>query len=220
MGRRGGSMRENRRLVAASALSLSLAALLGSCGGSDLAEGSVAVPTVSGTAVNENRRADPSTFYSGALNQDALKEALEFDAYPLLWLGEEFEGFYLMNFVRFQDESGFDVVYLVYGECEPAAGMLEPSCVPPLSISTTAPGWVPDPGQISDDVGGPLTTERGVNSRTLGDGPVLWTGGVVVTIFANSELEQEALAQVQTVNHDVMGRPPIGPGENLAPVGE
>ena len=58
-----------------------------------------------------------------------LRAAREFDAYPLYWAGERFEGWELAH-VELR-ESGFST--LVYGTCTPHGGD-EPSCVPPVQI--------------------------------------------------------------------------------------
>ena len=45
-------------------------------------------------------RPDAANFRPGELNSDAVRTAREFDEFPLLWLGESFEGFQLMEVLR------------------------------------------------------------------------------------------------------------------------
>ncbi len=164
---------------------------------------------------NANHRADPSQFEKGVLSNDAVAQAKAFDEFPLVWLGEEFEDFQLTSFVRAKSP-GQNAVYLVYGTCTPRPGMVEPSCVPPLSIVTSAPGSVPAPGAVEEDVAGTIETVRNVPSRILSGNLFLWTGGVIITVDANSGQQAAATAALETVNHDALHRPPVRAGESLA----
>lgn len=169
-------------------------------------------------AVNETHRADPGQFRAGALNPDAVQQAKTFDAFPILWLGEQFDGYSLTTFLRAKND-GQDAVYLIYGTCSARPGMAEPSCVPPVEVITNAPGAVPDPDNLGDGNPGPKTTIRGVTARVLSGNTFLWTGGVTVAVSANSEHLTAALDRLSTVNHDAMGRAAVTSGESLAVLG-
>ena len=169
-------------------------------------------------SVNASRRADPAQFSVGSLNPRAVELAKAFNDFPLVWLGEEFKGFRLTEFIRAKSDRQ-DAVYLIYGTCQPRPGALEPSCVPPLSIVVSAPGSVPDSNVVAEEAAGSVQVVRGVTMRTLSGNPFLWTGGVTITVDANSEHLSAALAGLMTVNHDAVGRAPIKAGESLAPLG-
>ena len=166
---------------------------------------------------NTTRRSDPAGFQPGKLNPDAVSQAIAFSEFPLVWLGEEFRGFKLTEFMRVQGELQ-DAVYLVYGDCEPQPGMEEPSCVRPLAIVVSAPGSVPeyDSTDIGDAVAtGPVRTVRGVAARTLSGSEHLWTGGVVITVHANSEHMQDAVQGLRSVNHRAVGLDTVNDGDDL-----
>jgi hypothetical protein len=163
---------------------------------------------------NSSHRADPGQFRAGNVNEQAIQQALGFTDFPLLWLGESFEGYPLTAFLRQKGERQ-DAVYLIYGTCEAPARMTEPSCVPPVEIITSAPGIVPSPDKVADHVAGASTMVRGVTSRVLSGSSFLWTGGVTITIDANSEDLDAAIAGLRTANHQALGRSAINPGESL-----
>lgn len=167
--------------------------------------------------INTYRRADPAQFQPGEPNREAVAAAQSFSEFPLVWLGEEFEGFKLTDVLR-REGPTYNKVYLVYGECEPEPGESEPSCVRPLSIVVNTAGFVPPPNQVEERVAGPLTARRGVPARMLSGSMVLWTGGVVITIHANSEHMEKAIENLETVNHGARGEEAIGKGESLAPL--
>jgi hypothetical protein len=165
--------------------------------------------------MNANHRADPAQFRVGSAYDQAVQQAKGFTDFPLLWLGEVFQGYPLTAFLRQKSETQ-DAVYLIYGTCQAPSGMDEPSCVPPVEVVTNAAGAVPSPDKVDDRVAGKPTTVRGVTSRVLSGSPFLWTGGVTITVHANSEDLDAALAGLKTVNHDALGRAPVNAGESLA----
>ena len=170
-----------------------------------------------GTSENLNRRADPAGFLAGELNTNAVESAQTFADFPLVWLGEEFEGYKLTSFLRRQGET-FNKVYLIYGDCDPDPDDLEPSCVPPLAVVINAPGYVPQANQVEERVAGPTTSRRGVTARVLSGSMFLWTGGVVISVKANSEHMEQAIAALETVNHEARNEPAIGNGDDLTPL--
>lgn len=198
-------------------LVVALAAMLPvACGGGE--DGAGGGPYASTTAINAFGRADPEQFRPGKLNKDAVAQAKAFSDYPLVWLGEEFEGFKLTSFFRRQGE-GYDTTYLIYGDCEHERFMMEPSCVPPLSIVVHAQGTVPGPTSIEFRPGEAIGEARGVTSRFVGGNPLLWTGTIVVKVDANSEHQEKAMQALRTVNHEALGIAEIGPGQSLAALG-
>jgi hypothetical protein len=84
-------------------------------------------------------------------------ELRRFDAFPLFWLGSEFEGLKL-NLVRDEPrpahaDANMHSVSIVYGDCVPAGGS-EPSCPAPLQITLfgpCGPGIPPLSGQSLRD---------------------------------------------------------------------
>ena len=168
--------------------------------------------------INANRRADPAHFRVGSLNAEAVAEAEAFQEFPLVWLGEEFEGFQLAKFLHKKGD-GYDKVYLIYGVCESPPGALEPSCVPPLAVVINAPRNVPSPNQVEERVAGPETTRRGVTARILSGSMFLWTGGVVISVKANSEHMEMAIAELETVNHEARNEEPLGKEDDLTALG-
>ena len=172
-----------------------------------------------GPEVNLYGRADPSQFRAGELDPEAVRDATTFQEFPLVWVGEEFQGFELVEFLH-KEGDGYDKVYLIYGDCESPAELTEPSCVPPLSIVINRPGSVPSPDAVEPRIAGPETERRGVTARLVSGGMVLWTGGVVITVHANSEHMDAAIDELKTVNHEILGESAIGPGDDLAPLAE
>lgn len=78
---------------------------------------------------------------------------------------------------------------------------------------------VPPPDEVSDGPELPGISRRGVTARMLGRSMVLWTGGVVITVHANSEHMEQAIDELRTANHEARGERAIGRGESLAPLG-
>jgi hypothetical protein len=60
-----------------------------------------------------------------------VDSARTFEAFPLYWAGETFEGFDVSVIDGIFD--GTERVSIIYGSCEPS-GTFEPSCRPPVSI--------------------------------------------------------------------------------------
>lgn len=67
-------------------------------------------------------------------NEPDVDSAKAFDAFPLYWAGETFEGFDVSLIGGIFDAT--DRVTIIYGTCEPS-GTFEPNCRPPVSIQIT-----------------------------------------------------------------------------------
>lgn len=155
----------------------------------------------------------------GDLDIEAVERTQMFAEFPLVWLGEEFEGLRLTRFVRLLRPNQ-DAVGLVYGECDPAPGEPEPSCVPPISIVISRAGSVPAPSDVSPEVAGDLTSSRGAPSRTLSGSPHLWTDGAVIAIHAEPELAARIIAALRSANHQILHSSEVEPNEPLSGLGE
>jgi hypothetical protein len=83
----------------------------------------------------------------GDFNEQAADELRAYPLGPLLWLGEEFEGFRLAHVdirgITFPSGSG-DMTTLIYGDCAGVkANPREPSCMSPLQIQIKPAGAMP-----------------------------------------------------------------------------
>jgi hypothetical protein len=120
---------------------------------------------------------------------DCIERARSFTEYPLLWLGEEFQGYELVTCERRQTpvkydlegnvrEPATDYFDFVYGECTPPEG--EWSCAVPLQVSN-APPCGP---ALASEVIGKHVVVRGVTAVVRTDSSVsIATDGVRVSIF-------------------------------------
>ena len=157
-----------------------------------------------------------SEVWTGELDEDASNEARSVTELPMLWLGEDFEGYALTNL---QVHNG--VWLLVYGACKPPRGS-EPSCVTPIQIQMRPRGGIP-----GDNTGpGPF---RGVQLVLGETGPrdngfdsfVVWLPGgstakVYVWTSVSGEITDRLLNSLRSANHEAMGYDEVGPGESLA----
>lgn len=187
---------------------------------------------LSAQSPSKDPRADPAQFLSGTLDASAVAAAQSFAEFPLVWLGEEFEGYKLTAFVhrkhhipkeetRYHSDFIDNSVSLVYGSCVPerTSGLDAPSCVPPLVITITAPGIVPGPRDVAEEAAGPMSSIRGLTVRELSGSPVLWTdSGVTIFVNSNDDVRGRALESLRMANAARVGLPDIEPGQSLAPL--
>lgn len=117
---------------------------------------------------------------------ETLTESLKtFEAFPLYWVGQEFEGLPLSGVVRLADPETMvpeDNVTIHYGVCDPGSE----GCSPPLQIRIEPYCYRPQ-DLLAPGEAGPLLAVRGAEALSLGpEGLVVWTGTVAVTISAGS----------------------------------
>lgn len=139
---------------------------------------------------------------------DCIERARSFTEYPLLWLGEEFQGYELVTCERVQTpvkydlegnvrEPATDYFDFVYGECTPPEG--EWSCAVPLQVSN-APPCGPT---LAPEVVEKHTVVRGVTAAVRTDSSVsIATDDVRVSIFppgGPAEVEANALAAAEAL---------------------
>ena len=157
-----------------------------------------------------------SEIWTGELDEEALVEAPAVNDIPILWLGEEFEGYALTRFAS--NPSGW---HLVYGACKVSPGP-EPSCVPPIQIQIRPPGGIPPAGYFSPQPFREIMRTPG--ERNLPNGTsswVIWLPGgstikVYISEYAVGEITERLMANLQSANHEAMGYPEVGPGGSLA----
>lgn len=139
-------------------------------------------------------------------------EAAQFDGYPLLWLGESFEGLPLTTVIRAvasddpnsPTSTAQDGFYFIYGDCTPPP-VDEGGCAPPLTVFVQPRCYNPP------DVYGYVTsgTEAvrggGQLQRGIPGGPILWTGGIAVSIFTSSDRLERVVAALVPLNAAAMG---------------
>lgn len=193
------------------ALKLIPAALLALVGGY------ATMAAVFATGSDEPGFAEPSRFLPGDLDREAARQAQAFNEFPVLWLGEEYEGYRLVEFIRLQRPNQ-NAVVLIYGTCKPLPGVEGGSCVPPISVISSAPGSIPQPEAFEPTVSGPVGTSRGVRSRVASGGRFLWTESVIATVHANPEDREAATDQLRTANAAVVGVPEVRAGQDLTPL--
>ncbi|MCC6387453.1 MAG: hypothetical protein IT302_08730 [Dehalococcoidia bacterium] len=178
---------------------------------------------------------DPSTFLPGDLDLEAIQLARQFTEFPILWLGESFDGFALTNAMR-EGASPYDTVLpdgtvisrntlaLSYGSCTPTTSNPEshrPTCVVALQILVDAGNVVPPPEEINRDVilAGPYET-RGVTAMDISTGTTLWfENGLTVTVHGQPDMRREAVAALTLANASALGAEETTPGSDLSRVG-
>lgn len=157
-----------------------------------------------------------SEVWTGELNREAFESAQVFTELPILWLGEEFEGFALTRF-----RSNPNGQHLVYGACKPSSGS-EPSCVPPIQIQVWAAGKIPPQGYFGPEPFRGLTRTQGERNPSNGTASwIVWLPGgttvkVYVSEYAVGEITERLMTALHSANHDAMGYTEVGPGESLA----
>ena len=169
-------------------------------------------------AERQDRNSNPENYLDGTLDQDSVDQARSFDEFPVVWLGEEFQGFKLVKFYR-TVSAGEDSVRLIYGSCVSVTTTDSPSCVPPVSLIVRRPGSRGGPESIEPAAAGPIETVRGVPARLASGGLILWTGGVIVTVHGNADDRDAAVEALKLANGPAIGMKDIGPGESLEPLG-
>lgn len=131
-----------------------------------------------------------------------------FDEYPLVYLGDEYEGLPLV-YCEHRRTSGTsygipptDQVFFIYGRCTPT-GDDAPSCAPPLQVHIL-PGCSPIPVRALDSE---RVTVRGVGVSMLGDAAFAAAPGFHVQISAaqgdastNREAALRALESLRGAN--------------------
>jgi hypothetical protein len=169
-------------------------------------------------------RADPATFKAGTLNQNAASELKAFGDFPVLWLGEDFEGYKLTSVQRTNSvtpaigplpERRDNRISLVYGAC-----VVEPGdwgCTPPLSIIIWAPNTIPGSGGIEKEAIQAEGSARGLVSAVVSESTILWAqDGIAIQIHANGEMQERIVKGLRLANASTIGVADLGPNTNLA----
>jgi len=137
-------------------------------------------------------------------------EAAQFDGYPLLWLGESFEGLPLTDIVRaissddpnYSTPTGQDAFYFIYGDCTPSA---DGGCAPPLQVLVTPRCFNPPEAYNYLKSGTTPVRGQGQLKTDIPGGPVLWTGGIAVSIYTSPERLDRVVAALEPINAAAMG---------------
>jgi hypothetical protein len=170
-----------------------------------------------------DERADPASFKTGVLDKDAVATVVGFRDYPILWLGEEFQGYKLTSvarenysLIRGENAIRVDRVSLVYGSCERAKG--ESACTPPLAIVIFAPGTMP-PTTSGPPSESPASLVRGLHASMAGPFYTLRAGdGVAIQIQSNDNMRSEIVRSLRLANASTIRISEILPGDSLAPL--
>lgn len=140
----------------------------------------------------------------------SVQEAAQFKDYPLLWLGESFEGLPLTGIVRSlagddpnrpvptaQDDFTF-----IYGDCTPGN---DGGCAPPLQV-LVEPRCFNPPEAFNYLRSGTNPVRGGAQLKAdVPGGPVLWTGDVSVSIFGSADLLDKVIAALTPINAAAIG---------------
>jgi hypothetical protein len=131
----------------------------------------------------------------GGSNAD-LEAAREFDDYPLLWAGEEFEGLPVTHV-----ELGPGGATFIYGDCEPK-GDDEPSCTTPLQLQV-----FPLCANLAAVARAPIWKRRSIRGAPVGtidSAPVLFSRRVQVKAYrgegSDPGLAWRALVALRSAN--------------------
>ncbi|GAB4324513.1 MAG: hypothetical protein Kow0010_06510 [Dehalococcoidia bacterium] len=164
----------------------------------------------------------PDRFRPGQLRPDKVAEVVGFTDFPVLWLGETFDGYNLTAVQRAnindQERPGWPDGYinnsllLVYGDCVPDTSGESPSCVPPLSITIQAGNIVPPIDEVDPGVGASaVLTVRGIQALELGPTTHLWfDNGMTVSVSGNKTDRDRAVSMLWLANAAALGMPEIG----------
>jgi len=172
---------------------------------------------------------DPANRLAGEVNADAVRAAQQYDRAPVLWLGEEFQGLRLaraqaVSYTLTAEMTGRDEdidaesLYLIYGDCVPADSGDGPSCVPPLQVIVRTANAIPGAHSIErrDGFSSPYQ-QRGVTAMNLQTATTLWLpGGSSVTVHADPDLREAAVAALRTANHEALGIGEVAGGRDLS----
>lgn len=154
--------------------------------------------------------------WTGELDVDAYREAQAVTDLPMLWLGEEFEGYALTHM-----QVHANVWLLVYGDCQ-SGSRSEPSCLSPIQIQMRPKGGIPGnlsgPGRFR---GVNLTAGESGHGDPGTDSAVVWLPGgstakVYVWTYVTGDITDRLMQALRSSNHDAMGYAEVGPGESLA----
>lgn len=128
-------------------------------------------------------------------------EVREFDAYPVLWLGEEFQGLRLSSTIRDIAEDdptsphrpGQDGFLFTYGDCDPGS---QDGCAVPFAVRSTTTCTLPG-GLVLPTGDDRMETVRGAAKRF---DAYVWTGDVVVSLSGDPNLIEAAVQSLQVAN--------------------
>jgi len=141
----------------------------------------------------------------------SVTQARTFQEYPLLWLGDSFEGIPLTTIIRAlaQDDpesmlpTAQNSITFIYGDCTPPAE--EGGCAPPLQI-VVEPRCFNPPELYSYVASGPQPIRGGAAWLPgIPGGPILWTGDIAVTIFAPRGALDRIIASLEPANSAAVG---------------
>lgn len=172
--------------------------------------------------------AAPDNREPGEPNPEAIASVLAEDKLPLLWLGEEFEGFRLTRYITGintlpRDWAGPGYIeawtaVLVYGDCDAMkANPREPSCPPPLELVISAPGSRPDPAWRSTHNDQAIRRVRGatLTKNSLSGGLLIFDNGYAVNIYTDAAMLDRVISALTLANGAAFGAPLIEPGGDL-----
>ena len=140
-----------------------------------------------------------------------IQAARDFEAYPLYWLGDRFEGRTLSHIQL----SPVSFTTFVYGTCTPT-GEDHPTCSPPLQVQVQ-----PLCAHLRAVAQAPIWRRRQVRGAPVGtidSAPVLFSRGAQVKVYSGEEadpgLRLRALRALRSVNEV---QPVVGPREPIPP---
>ena len=153
-----------------------------------------------------------------------IEEAEAFEEYPVLWVGESFQGLPLTGITRLEFSEPPDVpapdtdmVTVAYGDCTPAG--TPPTCVPPVQIVSTPyclrPRSLAAPEVLAGepfDVRGAVAQWVGPRHSTL----VLYGGQSTLTIIATAG--ERTVLDVASRLHSVNGLGPSSASDSIGAV--
>jgi hypothetical protein len=137
-----------------------------------------------------------------------IEAARNFEDYPLLWAGEEFEGLPVTHVSL--GAGGFAT--FIYGDCEPK-GEDHPSCTPPLQLQIS-----PLCAHLADVARAPIWKRRSIRGAPVGtidSAPVLFSRRVQVKAYggegSDEGLAWRALVALRSANQVPPIVQPSGP---------
>lgn len=169
----------------------------------------------------ERVRARDDSTASNEAGRWSTEEVQEFDAYPVLWLGEEFQGLELTGSIRdiaTDDQRRLltrrDGFIFTYGDCDLGGS---DGCAVPLAVRSTTTCLLTGESMPPSGIDEIATIRGGAKRLNAQSKTYVWTGDVVVSLSGDPTLINAAIGSLQVANPRANEPLVIGPRGELPP---
>lgn len=183
-------------------VALTTAAFALGCGASDPDQGGArqvaSTPTNLGTAAPDRGIPRPLTPPLAEYGDMSVEQVRAFEAFPLYWLGEEFDGLPLESIERLSTPDALkpeNSVTFFYGDCTPGPND-DGGCALPLTVRVE-PYCYAQPQLIADEAKEASVQKlRGnADAQIIAGGLRIWTGDVSIRLAGNGSVDLFAAAE-------------------------